>query len=131
MYDVIIGPIVQEQHGFVRGRSTLTNLLIYNEFIINTFADCMQVDLVYNICDIMDFSKAFGSVQYSLLVAKLSNLSVRGIFLKWIQSYLSGRKQIVRLNGALSKPTSVTTGIPQGSHLGPMLFIIFINDIQG
>ena len=122
MYDVVRSKIGQEQHRFVKGRSTMNNMLIYNDYIINAFADGMQVDSIY-----MDFSKAFDSVQYPLLVAKLNNLGV----LKWMESYLSGRKQTVRLNGALSEPISVTTGVPQWSHPGTLFFIIFINDNQG
>ena len=114
-----------EQHSFIKGRSTLTNLFIYTDFISSSLNTGYQVDSVY-----LDFKKAFDSGNHSLLLSKLKNFGLRGSFLSWLRSYLIGRESLVRIKGTFSDSFIVNSGVPQGSHLGPFLFLLFINDIN-
>ena len=84
----------------------------------------VQVVVVY-----LDFAKVFDTVPHRRLIAKLRAHSISGPVLNWIKSFLNGRKQCVRVNGTLSDPASVLKGIPQSSVLGPILFVIYINDL--
>ena len=83
------------------------------------------VDVAY-----LDFSKAFITVPHQMLLMKLSALGVKGNMLKWICSILSDRKEVVIVDGVKSKPKIMKSGVTQGSCLGPLLFIAFVNDID-
>ena len=112
------------QHGFINGRSTVTQLLNYLECCAKKVANGEVVDVVY-----LDFQKAFDKVPHARLIKKLRSYGIEGKLLAWIKEYLKDRTQIVRVNGELSRIAAVISGIPQGTVLGPLLFVIYINDI--
>ena len=78
----------------------------------------------------LDFSKAFDTINHKILLAKLSHYGIRGKALEWFTSYLSNRSQYVHANGVDSQIKTIDCGVPQGSLLGPLLFIIYINDFH-
>ena len=113
------------QHGFRAGRSCLTQLLAHYNKIISLQEEGNNVDVVY-----LDFSKAFDKVDHNILLKKLQKLGIEGHTLRWLQAFLSNRSQRVIVNGKLSSPHTVISGVPQGSVIGPLLFLVLINDID-
>ena len=113
------------QHGFTEGRSCLSQLLAHHDKLLSILESGANVDTIY-----LDFAKAFDKVDHRILLKKLSLLGVRGKVLKWITSFLSSRTQKVMVNGFLSEPAPVISGVPQGSVLGPLLFLVLISDID-
>ena len=116
--------LYQYQLGFCKNHSTFMALVILLKKITAALDDSE-----FAVCILIDFRKAFDTVEHNILLEKLSHYGIRGTALKWFASYLIDRYQYVNYNNTISDMKEITCGVPQGSILGPLLFLLYINDI--
>ena len=114
----------KNQFAYIKGRSTETAL----HKIIDNWLNNIDNGKITGTC-FLDLSKCFDTVSHSILLEKLPNYGIIDIELNWFKSYLTDRQQLVKCNGKLSKLMNLSTGIPQGTILGPILFVLYANDI--
>ena len=118
------GLFAPDQHGFTKGKSCPTNLLETLEWWTDALDNGYGVNAIY-----LDYQKAFDTVPIKRLVLKLKAYGIRGHVAEWIEELLTARRMRVAVRGTLSKWVSITSGVPQGSVIGPLLFLIYVNDI--
>jgi hypothetical protein len=114
--------IISEQHGFRSHKSTVTSGVVFSSYLSEVIEHRSQVDVIFT-----DFNKAFDTVDHDCLIMVLKSLGIENPLLSWLHSYITDRKQFIKIKNAVSKLAVIPSGVPQGGHLSPLLFILFVN----